>query len=80
MPPRPAHSWRWLLANFLKREVESRYTGSVGGIFWALANPLVQLALYARYGIRPASMDAGAAIIGPAEADRVLELSRKGYR
>ncbi len=47
MPPRPAHSWRWLLANFLKREVESRYTGSVGGIFWALANPLVQLALYA---------------------------------
>ncbi|MBK8322172.1 MAG: ABC transporter permease [Betaproteobacteria bacterium] len=47
MAPRPAHSWRWLLANFLKREVSSRYTGSVGGIFWALANPLVQLALYA---------------------------------
>jgi ABC-type polysaccharide/polyol phosphate export permease len=45
--PRPAHSWRWLLANFLKREIGSRYTGSMGGILWALANPLVQLALYA---------------------------------
>lgn len=46
MPPRPAHSWRWLLANFLKREVGTRYTGSIGGILWALANPLVQLALF----------------------------------
>lgn len=47
MPARPAHSWRWLLANFLKREIGSRYSGSMGGILWALASPLVQLALYA---------------------------------
>jgi simple sugar transport system substrate-binding protein len=42
--------------------------------------PVIQLALYCRYGIMPASMDAGASVIGPEQADRVLELSKKGYR
>ncbi len=42
--------------------------------------PVIQLALYKRYGIMPSNMDTGAPVIGPEQADRVLELSRKGYR
>lgn len=47
MQSRPAHSWRWLLANFLHREITSRYAGAAGGIGWALAHPLAQLAIFA---------------------------------
>jgi ABC-type polysaccharide/polyol phosphate export permease len=47
MRSRPAHSWRWLLANFLHREVTSRYAGAAGGLAWALAHPLAQLAIFA---------------------------------
>jgi ABC-type polysaccharide/polyol phosphate export permease len=43
---RPAHSWRWLLANFLHREITSRYAGAAGGLAWAIASPLVQLAIF----------------------------------
>jgi phosphonate transport system substrate-binding protein len=74
--PRPAHSWRWLLANFLKREVSSRYTGSVGGILWALANPLVQLALYGPSAFARALMN-GAKI--DAFAMQVNKDGTKGY-
>jgi simple sugar transport system substrate-binding protein len=42
--------------------------------------PVVQLALYLRYGILPADIDAGATIIDRSNADRVLELSRRNYR
>jgi ABC-type polysaccharide/polyol phosphate export permease len=39
--------WRWLLWSFTRREILSRYAGSVTGIGWTLAHPLIQLALYA---------------------------------
>lgn len=38
---------RWLFLNFYQREIKSRYVGSVTGIFWALLNPLIMLAVYA---------------------------------
>ncbi|MEI7728801.1 MAG: substrate-binding domain-containing protein [Verrucomicrobiota bacterium] len=42
--------------------------------------PVVQLTLLKRFGIRPASMDAGASIITKDQADSVLELSKKNFR
>ena len=42
--------------------------------------PVVQLALYCRYGLRPADMDAGAAIIARDNVDSVLRLSVAGHR
>jgi len=42
--------------------------------------PVVQLALFCRFGIRPSNIDAGAAIITSKEVDRVVELTRLGYR
>jgi simple sugar transport system substrate-binding protein len=42
--------------------------------------PVVQLTLYLRYGIMPADIDAGAAIIDHANIDRVMELTSEGYR
>lgn len=47
MRSRPGHSWRWLAANFLHREITSRYAGAAGGLAWALAHPLAQLAIFA---------------------------------
>ena len=42
--------------------------------------PVIQLALFCRYGIRPSDMDTGATIIRAANVDRVLKLSKAGYR
>jgi simple sugar transport system substrate-binding protein len=42
--------------------------------------PVIQLALYVRYGLRPSSQDAGATIITAADVDAVLKLSAAGYR
>jgi simple sugar transport system substrate-binding protein len=42
--------------------------------------PVVQLAHYLRYGIRPSNIDAGATIVDPANVDRVIELAKKKYR
>lgn len=42
--------------------------------------PVIQLALYKRYGIMPASMDAGAAIVTKDQADNVLKLTEQHYR
>lgn len=42
--------------------------------------PVVQLALYCRYGIRPSNIDVGAAVISPENVDAVMSLSAKGYR
>jgi simple sugar transport system substrate-binding protein len=42
--------------------------------------PVIQLTLYLRYGIMPASMDAGATLITPATADQVLQLTEMKYR
>jgi ABC-type polysaccharide/polyol phosphate export permease len=39
--------WRWLLWSFTRREVVSRYAGSLSGIGWTLGHPLLQLALFA---------------------------------
>jgi lipopolysaccharide transport system permease protein len=47
MQSRSAQSWRWLLANFLHREITSRYAGSAGGMAWAVVHPLIQLAIFA---------------------------------
>jgi hypothetical protein len=41
---------------------------------------VVQLALFRRFGIRPADLDAGAGIVGQDDVDRVMELSKRGYR
>lgn len=42
-------SWshRWLLWSFTRREVSSRYAGSMAGASWAVAHPLALLAVYA---------------------------------
>jgi lipopolysaccharide transport system permease protein len=38
--------WRWLLWSFTRREIVSRYAGSISGIGWTFAHPLLQLALF----------------------------------
>ena len=43
----PGPRWGWLLASFVRREVLSRYAGSVSGLFWTLLHPLAQLAIFA---------------------------------
>ncbi|MGE5098018.1 MAG: ABC transporter permease [Betaproteobacteria bacterium] len=47
--PSPARAprWGWLLFSFARREVLSRYAGSVSGLAWTLLHPLAQLAIYA---------------------------------
>ena len=42
--------------------------------------PVMQLALYCRYGIRPSSMDAGAFVITKDQAAKVMELKKANYR
>lgn len=42
--------------------------------------PVVQLALYLRFGIEPTNIDAGASIIDQANVDEIIELTNKGYR
>src|SRR5258706_5701522 len=39
--------WRWLLLGFTRREILTRYAGSVTGLGWTLAHPLLQLLLFA---------------------------------
>lgn len=38
---------RWLLIDFVGRELRSRYVGSIAGALWIFLHPLVLLALYA---------------------------------
>jgi simple sugar transport system substrate-binding protein len=42
--------------------------------------PVLQLAHYLRYGLRPSRVDAGATIISRADVERVTRLSAEGYR
>ncbi len=42
--------------------------------------PVVQLAQYCRYGIRPANIDAGATVVRAADVDRLIKLKQAGYR
>lgn len=42
--------------------------------------PVVQLTQFCRYGIQPASVDAGAAVITAKDVDRVMELTKRRYR
>ncbi len=37
---------RWLLVAFVARDVKNRYTGTLLGMLWSLAHPIVMLALY----------------------------------
>ena len=39
--------WAWLLLSFTRREVLTRYAGSVSGLAWTLLHPLAQLAIFA---------------------------------
>jgi ABC-type polysaccharide/polyol phosphate export permease len=43
----PAPRWGWLLLNFARREIASRYAGSATGLAWSLLHPLAQLAIFA---------------------------------
>ena len=43
----PMYHERWLLLQFFRREVSSRYAGSAAGALWAFVHPLLQLAIYA---------------------------------
>jgi len=45
--PATVYAHRWLLASFLRRELGTRYAGSVSGAAWALLHPLALLAVYA---------------------------------
>ncbi|HEV2040216.1 MAG TPA: ABC transporter permease, partial [Casimicrobiaceae bacterium] len=50
-PPREASAasfarHRALFANFFRRELFSRYLGSISGLAWALLHPLALLAVY----------------------------------
>jgi len=42
--------------------------------------PVIQLTLYLRYGIVPASIDAGAAIIDKSNVEQVIDLTKERYR
>jgi simple sugar transport system substrate-binding protein len=42
--------------------------------------PVIQLALYCRYGIRPSNMDAGAFVITKEQAAKVMALKKADYR
>jgi len=42
--------------------------------------PVVQLALFCRYGITPSNVDAGAGVVTQEDARRVMELTGKKYR
>jgi simple sugar transport system substrate-binding protein len=42
--------------------------------------PVIQLSQYLRYGIRPADMDSGAAIIDASTVEQVIEMSKLKYR
>ncbi len=39
-------SHRYLLGELVRRDIYSRYLGSLAGIFWSVLNPLLQLGLY----------------------------------
>lgn len=39
--------WAWLLFSFTRREILSRYAGSITGLAWTLLHPLAQLAIFA---------------------------------
>ena len=39
--------WGWLLLSFTRREILTRYAGSVSGLAWTLLHPLAQLAVFA---------------------------------
>lgn len=37
---------RYLLSELIKRDISGRYRGSIGGIFWAIVNPVLMLVVY----------------------------------
>jgi lipopolysaccharide transport system permease protein len=47
MSARALGRYRWLVYELTRRELSSRYAGSVSGIAWTFLQPLAQLAIYA---------------------------------
>ena len=47
VPGAGASRWVWLLLSFTRRELATRYAGSVWGFAWSLLHPLAQLAIFA---------------------------------
>ena len=43
--PAQGPRWGWLLTSFVRREISSRYAGSISGLAWSLLHPLLQLAI-----------------------------------
>jgi lipopolysaccharide transport system permease protein len=39
-------NFRWLFVNFLRREINNRYIGTISGLFWVFLNPLALLGIY----------------------------------
>lgn len=45
--PEPSlYQQRWLLFQFVRREIGSRYAGSAAGLGWALLHPVIQLVIF----------------------------------
>lgn len=40
------YKYRGLIWNFIKRDIASKYAGSLLGIYWSIINPLITLAMY----------------------------------
>lgn len=44
--PQPTSNWPFLLRQLVKRDLQSRYRGSLFGLMWMLGTPLLMLAVY----------------------------------
>ncbi len=42
----PLYNYRRLIWNFVKRDISSRYVGSLLGIYWSVINPVITLLIY----------------------------------
>ncbi len=40
------YNYRGLILNFVKRDISSKYVGSLLGIYWSIINPVITLAIY----------------------------------
>ncbi len=42
----PLYNYRGLIWNFVKRDISSKYAGSLLGIYWSVINPIITLVVY----------------------------------
>lgn len=42
----PGSNWAFLLGQLVQRDIEAKHKGTVGGVFWLVAQPLLMLAIY----------------------------------